>query len=292
MRQVAISIDFTRSRTLIDLSTAAARCLTRARTASLPVALAVFAFLCAGAPAGRAANFSCTWTDASDNWTTTGDWFGCNGAFPNNGGGNTFDATISTGDPTLTTAVNVGSVTINSLGAWTVTGAGASATLSGVSSNAGTLALANGASVTTVGVGLTNTGGVSVDGGFDAGGGGGALTLGGALTNSAGAVTNTGSVNVDNVFGGSGGSTVTVGGALDNDSGSLGIGNTALSAPATVTANGLSNTGGGISIIGTTNQASLKVAVAAPSTSLGNIQSAAAGRVPRPKSPAWHTRAR
>jgi fibronectin-binding autotransporter adhesin len=59
--------------------------------------------------------------------------------------------------------------------------------LSGLSSNAGTLDLVNGASVTTVGVGLTNTGAVSVDGGFDAGGGGSTLTLGGALTNSAGA---------------------------------------------------------------------------------------------------------
>src|SRR5271169_6013770 len=155
MRQVAISIDFARSRALIDLRTAAARCITRSSIASLSASLAVFAFLCAGAPAARAANFSCTWTDAGDNWTTTSDWSGCNGTFPNNGGGNTFDATISTGDPTLTTAVNVGSVTINSLGAWTVTGAGASATLSGLSSNAGTFALANGASVTTIGVGLT-----------------------------------------------------------------------------------------------------------------------------------------
>ena len=149
MRQVATSIDFAQRRALIDLRTAAARCMTRSRIASFLASLAVFVFLCAGAPAAHAANFTCTWTDASDNWTTTGDWSGCNGTFPNNGGGNTFDATISTGDPTLTTAVNVGSVTINSLGAWTVTGAGASATLSGLSSNAGTLDLVNGASVTT-----------------------------------------------------------------------------------------------------------------------------------------------
>ena len=29
------------------------------------------------------------------------DWSNCNSTFPNNGGGNTFDATISQGNPTL-----------------------------------------------------------------------------------------------------------------------------------------------------------------------------------------------
>ena len=107
MRQVATSIDFARNRALIDLRTAATRCMARSRIAYFSASLAVFAFLCAVAPTARAANFTCTWTDASDNWTTTGDWSGCNGTFPDNGGGNTFDATISTGDPTLTTAVTV-----------------------------------------------------------------------------------------------------------------------------------------------------------------------------------------
>ena len=192
--------------------------------------------------------------------------------------------------------------------------------LSGLSSNAGTLDLVNGASVTTTGVGLTNTGGVSVDGGFDAGGGGSSLTLGGALTNSAGAglaignggltasstvqatslsnsgaisldgngaahgvltlaggLTNTGSVNVDNSFGSEvGGSTATVGGALDNDNGSLSIGNAGLGASTNVSAGGLSNTGGSIGItgnttLGTTHQASLKVAAAAPATWTGTV---------------------
>jgi hypothetical protein len=83
----------------MDLWAAAATCVRRPRTGFLPLALACFALLCAGMPAARAANFTCTWTDAGHNWTTASDWSGCNGTDPNNGAGNTYDAVISTGDP-------------------------------------------------------------------------------------------------------------------------------------------------------------------------------------------------
>ena len=103
---------------------------------------------CAGTLNARAANFTCSWNDATANWTTVADWSNCNGTDPNNVGGNTYDVTISQGDPTLTTAVTIGSVTVNSPGAWTITGAGASATLTGNLTNTGTVALSNGGIVT------------------------------------------------------------------------------------------------------------------------------------------------
>ena len=103
---------------------------------------------CAGTFNAQAANFTCSWNDATANWTTVADWSNCNGTDPNNVGGNTYDVTISQGDPTLTTAVTIGSVTVNSPGAWTITGAGASATLTGNLTNTGTVALSNGGIVT------------------------------------------------------------------------------------------------------------------------------------------------
>ena len=75
-------------------------------------------FLLVLAPGAQAANFSCSWTDAGDNWTTTADWSNCNGAFPDNGSGNTYDATISTGSPTLTSAISIGNVIVDSGGTW------------------------------------------------------------------------------------------------------------------------------------------------------------------------------
>ncbi|MGH7031342.1 MAG: beta strand repeat-containing protein, partial [Stellaceae bacterium] len=125
------------------------------------VVAAAFSLLFAAAPGAHAANFSCGWTDAGDNWTTAGDWSGCNGASPNNGGGNTYDATISTGSPSLTSAISIGNVTVNSSGAWYVRGANAAATLSG---------------------NLTNSGSVELD--PFGGDGGASLNVGGALTNS------------------------------------------------------------------------------------------------------------
>jgi hypothetical protein len=162
----------------------------------LGASIASFCLACAGPFAAQATNFTCSWNDATANWTTAADWSTCNGTDPNNVGGNTYDAIISTGNPTLTTAVTLGSVTINSPGAWTLSGSGASATLTGLLSNAGTFDLASGASVTTIGVGLTNTGAVGVDGLGFAGSGGGSLTLGGALTNNAGAVLDIGNPGI------------------------------------------------------------------------------------------------
>ena len=81
--------------------------------------LGALGLICAGGPAADAANFTCSWNDATANWTTVADWSNCNSTFPNNGGGNTFDATIAQGNPTLTTHHSpIGSVTITSPGAW------------------------------------------------------------------------------------------------------------------------------------------------------------------------------
>ena len=110
--------------------------------------IATLGLTCAGTFNAQAANFTCSWNDATANWTTVADWSNCNGTDPNNVGGNTYDVTISQGDPTLTTAVTIGSVTVNSPGAWTITGAGASATLTGNLTNTGTVALSNGGIVT------------------------------------------------------------------------------------------------------------------------------------------------
>jgi hypothetical protein len=130
----------------------------------IPVIAALLAALAmlAASPTARAANFTCTWTDAGDNWTTTTDWSGCNSTFPNNGGGNTYDVSIPTGNPQLTSAVTIGNVTI-SPGNWTLTSSSASATLTG---------------------NLTNSSGdVYVDTGFADGGS--TLSVGGTLTNAA-----------------------------------------------------------------------------------------------------------
>src|SRR6516165_10128186 len=101
------------------------------------VAIMALGLIGAGVPA-QATNFTCSWNDATANWTTVADWSSCNSTFPNNGAGNTFDATIATGDPTLTSAITIGSVTVNSPGAWSITGTG-SATLTGNLTNSGTL---------------------------------------------------------------------------------------------------------------------------------------------------------
>jgi hypothetical protein len=57
-------------------------------------AIAAFGLVCAGFRAAEAANFTCSWNDATANWTTVADWSNCNATFPNNGSGNTFDATF------------------------------------------------------------------------------------------------------------------------------------------------------------------------------------------------------
>jgi hypothetical protein len=151
-------------------------------------AIAAFGLVCAGLPTAEAANFTCSWNDATASWTTVSDWSNCNSTFPNNGSGNTFDATIATGDPTLTTAITIGSVTITSPGAWSIAGTG-SATLTG---------------------GVTNSGALDVN--INGGDGGGNLTVGGTLAN-------TGTVQAGPNNGTLGAATTVTLGGLSNPSG-------------------------------------------------------------------------
>jgi hypothetical protein len=222
MRQISLSIDSVRVRPPIGLRTTPAKCVRRSRDRFLPAALALFAFLCAGAPAAYA-QFTCTWTDASDNWTTVGDWSGCNSTFPNNGGGNTYNAMISTGDPTLTTTITIGSVTITSPGVWSITGTG---------------------EVTLIG-GVTNGGSLFVDVG--PGDGGGSLTVGGTLAN-------TGAVQMGSIDLNAGAANSMTLGALTNASGASFdvFGSTAHPATLAFTGTGFSQNNGTFELFNTT----------------------------------------
>jgi len=163
-------------------------------------------------------NFTCSWNDATANRTTVADWSNCNGTDPNNGGGNTYDATIATGDPTLTTAITIGSVTITSPGAWTLSGSSASAVLTGTLANSGDLELHKKVSLRTGG-NLTNSGALNLDTVHLEGGS--SLATGGTLNNSttidvglgdhsltanstvsAAALGQVGTINLDGVIGG------------------------------------------------------------------------------------------
>jgi hypothetical protein len=94
---------------------------------------------------------------------------------------------------------------------------------------------------------------------------------GAALATTVG-LNNTGTLEVDND--GGGGSTLTIGGTLDNY-GSTTVGFAGLSAPTTLTASALVNTGSihlwGDSNLGTTDQATLDITGAAPSTLTGSF---------------------
>ena len=136
------------------------RDLRRTRARYIPAWVAIVALACAGAPAAYATNFTCSWNNGTANWATSADWSSCNGTFPDNVSGNTYDATISSGDPTLTTAVTIGSVVVNSPGQWDLAGPSGSATLTGT---------------------LANTGSVNLD--FFGNQGGSSLSVGGTLTN-------------------------------------------------------------------------------------------------------------
>ena len=113
--------------------------------------IAAFDLICFAIDAADAANFTCSWDDATANWSN------CNGTDPNDGGGNSYCATIATGDPTLTTAITIGSVTITSPGAWTLSGSSASAVLTGTLANSGDPELHKNVSLSTGG-NLTNSG--------------------------------------------------------------------------------------------------------------------------------------
>jgi hypothetical protein len=82
------------------------------RLLALPMALAMIGVV----PAAQAANFACNWNaNANGSWLTSALWSSCNSTHPNNGGGNTYDATINTGPYTvdLSTPVSIGTLTIS-----------------------------------------------------------------------------------------------------------------------------------------------------------------------------------
>jgi hypothetical protein len=154
--------------------------------------------LSAAAPAAQGADFNCSWTapftqppPASDNWNNAANWSACNGTVPNNAAGNTYDATISAGNPQLTTGITIGNVAItgaSDLSEWDLLG-GAAATLTGGLNNSG-----------------GNLGRLTID---SSGAGGSTLNIGGTFIN-------TGLVQIGN-FSISSPSTVTAA-ALDNTS--------------------------------------------------------------------------
>src|SRR5580704_661363 len=98
------------------------------------------------------------------------------------------------------------------------------------------------------------------------------LGAGGASVTTTTGFANAGILGVDSISFGDGGSTLTLGGTLTN-SGAVSIGNTGLSAAATVTATGLDNSGTlvvqGNAASGATNLATLDITVAAPTTWTG-----------------------
>ena len=170
----------------------------------------------ASAPAAYATNFSCQTTGGS--WTTAGDWTACNGTFPDNSGGNTYDATITSGTSTLTSAVTVDNVTVN-----------------------GDCSIAAPGSTITLNNALTNSGGTFIDTG--GGQGGSSLSIGTNLTNS-----NLFDIGVTNL---SASTNVTVAGTLTNTGGTINLQGNATS--------------------GTTDQATLNIQGAMPTTVAGNI---------------------
>jgi hypothetical protein len=57
----------------------------RSCAASLPASVLIAAIVSIAAPAAYAANFTCSWNDATANRTMAADWSNCNGTFLNNG---------------------------------------------------------------------------------------------------------------------------------------------------------------------------------------------------------------
>ena len=208
------------------------------------------ALLACAAGVGHAANLTCTLA-TSGSWTVAGNWSGCNGGagYPNNSGGDTFDAIIGAGTVTLqNAAVSFGNATVQGSGVWQIYTSAASAALSGAAniSGAGLVDLQDASR-------LTTAGDVTLDSGGSA------------------------AIKVD-AGGGSGGSQVVIGGNLDNQStgadfeGGVNIGNPGMSLADSLQVNeNLTNTGvvtlnGGET---TAASASLNVAGGAPATLTG-----------------------
>ncbi len=177
------------------------------------------------------AQTSVNWNGGNGNWTTASDWSG--GVVPNNGGGKTYNVTISNGTAetvTLDLGVTISDLTLGtsailqSSGNNSLTIAGG-----GTFTNSGTLTFNTGTNVLTIQGGgtLNNSGTITISGA------GSGLNVTGTTTNNSGATisveggstsTFTGSVNNSGTFetGFSGGSnTVTVTGTFTNNSGGL-----------------------------------------------------------------------
>ncbi len=213
------------------------------------VALALLA-CAAGAGVGHAANLTCTLAQ-SGSWTVAANWSGCSGGsgYPNNSGGDTFDAVIAAGTANLqNAAVSFGNATVQGSGIWQIYTSAASAALSGAAN-------------------ISGSGLVDLQDG-------GTLKTTGALT-----IANGGSaaIKVD-AGGGYGGSHVVIGGNLANQStgadfeGGVSIGNPGMSVADSLQVNGSLTNTGVVTLNGgeaPTASASLNVAGAAPATLTG-----------------------
>src|SRR5271169_4088343 len=170
-----------------------------------------------------------TWDGGGGNWNTPGDWSG--GVVPNNGGGRTYNVTISNGEAetvSLNLNATVSDLTLGSLATLqSVAGDSLSIASGGTLSNSGTLMFNTAGSNITVGTGgrLINNGTIELDASGET------LKVTGTTTNASGAsitieggsaATFTGNVTNSGTFttGFSGGNnTVTVTGTFTNASG-------------------------------------------------------------------------
>ncbi len=151
--------------------------------------------------------------------------------------------------------LNGAGASINATGLTANTSLGTNSALNTLTSNAGSLQLANGAAVSTnAGLSLTNAGQLLVD---QSGSGGSSLSIGGGLTNTYGGVFRVGSA------GNTSPTSVTINGPLTTYAGS----------GFSSVAGGMSATNGTVALTGgTSTQATINVQSAAPSTLTGNYQ--------------------
>jgi len=111
--------------------------LSRILAAQLPVA----ALLALHAGPAAATNYLCSWNSATASWNTAVDWASCNNTSPNDGSGNTYDATIAAPGSytiTLSAPVTIGTLTLNDTSA-TLQNSSTLTTTGGVVMQAGTL---------------------------------------------------------------------------------------------------------------------------------------------------------
>jgi hypothetical protein len=143
--------------------------------------LAVLALLSLVSPRVEAQTYNCSWvtTTGTTSWFTPGSWSSCNSTSPDNGGGNTYNATIAvSGTYTITVGspVTVGSLTLDDSGA-TLSNSSTITATNGVTLTAGTIAggtiVGTGGTGGTTAVALSGTSatgtlnGVTLDGSLD-----------------------------------------------------------------------------------------------------------------------------